>query len=85
MRICGHKERPMIDQKLDQEINLPHSRICQALGDLDVLPGMSLENWGMSARYRSMGRGVIDTRDVLYFLSVAFVFLYLTKLKFEQK
>ena len=57
----------------------------QALGDLDVLPGLSLENWGMSARYRSMGRGVIDTRDVLYFLSVAFVFLYLTKLKFEQK
>ena len=57
----------------------------QALGDLDVLPGLSIENWGMSARYRSMGRGVIDTRDVLYFLSVAFVFLYLTKLKFEQK
>ena len=57
----------------------------QALGDLDMLPGLSLENWGMSARYRSMGRGVIDTRDVLYFLSVAFVFLYLTKLKFEQK
>ncbi len=57
----------------------------QALGDMDVLPGLSLENWGMSARYRSMGRGVIDTRDVLYFLSVAFVFLYLTKLKFDQK
>jgi ABC-2 type transport system permease protein len=57
----------------------------QALGDLDVLPGLSLENWGMSARYSSMGRGVIDTRDVMYFLSVAFVFLYLTKLKFEQK
>ena len=57
----------------------------QALGDLDVFPGLSIENWGMSARYRSMGRGVIDTRDVLYFLSVAFVFLYLTKLKFEQK
>lgn len=57
----------------------------QALGDLDIIPGLSLENWGLSARYRGMGRGVIDTRDVLYFLSVAFVFLYLTKLKFEQK
>lgn len=57
----------------------------QALGDLDILPSLSLENWGMNARYRGMGRGVIDTRDVLYFLSIAFVFLYLTKLKFEQK
>lgn len=57
----------------------------QALGDLDILPSLSIENWGMSARYRGMGRGVIDTRDILYFLSVAFVFLYLTKLKFEQK
>lgn len=57
----------------------------QALGDLDILPGLSVENWGLSARYRGMGRGVIDTRDVLYFLSVAFAFLYLTKLKFEQK
>ena len=57
----------------------------QAMADLDLLPALSIENWGMSARYRSMGRGVIDTRDVLYFVSVAFVFLYLTKLKFDQK
>ena len=57
----------------------------QALGDLEILPELTLENWGMSARYRAMGRGVIDTRDVLYFLSISFVFLYLTKNKFEQK
>ena len=57
----------------------------QALGDLEILPELSPENWGMSARYRAMGRGVIDTRDVLYFLSISFVFLYLTKNKFEQK
>ncbi len=57
----------------------------QALGDLEILPELNPENWGMSARYRAMGRGVIDTRDVLYFLSISFVFLYLTKNKFEQK
>ncbi len=57
----------------------------QAIGDLNAFSGLSIENWGMSARYRGMGRGVIDTRDVLYFISVAFVFLYFTKLKFEQK
>ena len=57
----------------------------QAIGELGVLPDFSIENLGMSARYRGMGRGVIDTRDVIYFISVAFVFLYLTKIKIEQK
>jgi ABC-2 type transport system permease protein len=57
----------------------------QALGDLNVLTAYPVENLGMSARYRGMGRGVIDTRDVVYFLSVSFLFLYLTKIKFDQK
>ncbi|MFM2229794.1 MAG: hypothetical protein RL607_1052 [Bacteroidota bacterium] len=33
---------------------------------------------GMDYHFKSMGRGVIDTRDVLYFVSVAFFFLTLT-------
>jgi ABC transporter permease; gliding motility-associated protein len=34
-------------------------------------------NWlGIEEHYRSIRRGVIDTRDVLYFLSIVFVFLY---------
>jgi ABC-2 type transport system permease protein len=33
---------------------------------------------GIDFHYRSISRGVIDTRDVLYFLSVIFLFLFLT-------
>lgn len=34
-------------------------------------PGELFFNLNMSNRFESMGRGVIDTRDVLYFLSIA--------------
>ena len=39
-----------------------------------------IQQLGMSAHYGSLSRGVIDTRDVLYFLSVIVVFLSATKL-----
>lgn len=35
---------------------------------------------GMSSHYSSLSRGVIDTRDLLYFLSVIVLFLSLTKI-----
>lgn len=57
----------------------------QALGEMNVIESYAIENLGMSARYRGMGRGVIDTRDVLYFLSVSFLFLSLAKIKLDQK
>ena len=34
---------------------------------------------GINAHYRSMSRGVIDTRDVVYFISVILIFIFLTK------
>ena len=39
-----------------------------------------IQQLGMSAHYGSLSRGVIDTRDVLYFLSVIAIFLSATKL-----
>ncbi len=36
---------------------------------------------GMDYHFKSMGRGVIDTRDIIYFLSVATLFLSLTVYK----
>lgn len=38
---------------------------------------------GMDYHFKSMARGVIDTRDVIYFLSVAFLFLTLTVYKLK--
>lgn len=39
-----------------------------------------IQQLGMSAHYSSLSRGVVDTRDVLYFLSVIALFLGATKL-----
>ena len=39
-----------------------------------------IQRLGMSAHYSSISRGVIDTRDILYFLSVMALFLSMTKL-----
>jgi len=42
---------------------------------------------GISEHYRSMSRGVIDTRDMFYFVGVAFVFIYTTQtiVSFKRK
>lgn len=57
----------------------------QALADLNAFESASIERLGMIARYKGMGRGVIDTRDVLYFVSLAFLFLFMTKMIFDRK
>ncbi len=48
---------------------------------LDMFGGLDLfiRSLGISAHYSSISRGVIDTRDILYFLSVIALFLLLTK------
>jgi len=38
-----------------------------------------LVDLGINAHYRSMSRGVIDTRDIVYFISVIALFLFLTR------
>ncbi len=52
------------------------------------LPG-GLENFiaslGISYHYNSLSRGVIDTRDVLYFVSVIAVFTLFTKIVLESR
>ncbi len=39
----------------------------------------SVTRFGMHSHYKSMGRGVLDTRDMLYFISLSLFFLALTK------
>ena len=50
------------------------------LGSLFGKVDLFIQQLGMSAHYSSLSRGVIDTRDVLYFLSVIILFLSATKL-----
>ena len=44
-----------------------------------------IQSLGMNAHYTSMSRGVIDSRDVLYFGSLIAIFLLLTKIKLESR
>lgn len=44
-----------------------------------------IQQLGMSAHYSSLSRGVIDTRDLLYFISVIVLFLSLTKLTLSSR
>ena len=47
--------------------------------------GLFVRNLGMQAHYESMSRGVIDTRDVLYFLSLNALFLLLTWIRLGSR
>ena len=42
-------------------------------------------NFGMKAHFDSVARGVLDTRDLIYFLSVTIFFIALTVLKLKKK
>jgi ABC-2 type transport system permease protein len=50
-------------------------------GNLDTL----LLRLGINEHYRSIRRGVIDTRDLLYFLSVIWIFLLGTKILIQSR
>lgn len=40
---------------------------------------------GISSHYSSMSRGVIDTRDMIYFLSLSTFFIFLTRYNLEKR
>lgn len=46
----------------------------ELFGNIDLF----IKSLGISAHYSSISRGVIDTRDVIYFFSLIVLFLYLT-------
>ncbi len=50
-------------------------------GSIDLL----VKSLGISDHYSSMSRGVIDTRDVVYFLSLITFFIMLTKLSLQSR
>ncbi|WP_372769413.1 gliding motility-associated ABC transporter permease subunit GldF [Lutibacter sp.] len=51
------------------------------LGNLDY----AIQNFGMSEHFNSISKGVIDTRDLIYFLSVTFIFLVLTHFRIQHE
>ena len=44
-----------------------------------------IDNLGIASHYSSMSRGLIDSRDVFYFVSVIVIMLFATKLSLESR
>ena len=47
--------------------------------------GLIIQSIGINAHYSSISRGVIDTRDLVYFISISGFFILLTKLSLESR
>lgn len=43
-----------------------------------------IEKLGMESHFKSMSRGVLDTRDIIYFISITILFIILTKLNIQN-
>ncbi len=59
-----------------------------AISKIPVFSGNAdyyLEMAGIDFHYRSISRGVIDTRDILYFISIIFLFLFSTQKILSKK
>jgi ABC-2 type transport system permease protein len=58
------------------------------LSDLSVLNGglqTFLQELGMLHHFNSLGRGLLDSRDIIYFLSITAFFIMLTLLSLERR
>ena len=53
----------------------------ELFGPIDLF----IKNLGMSTHFAALSRGVIDSRDVLYFLSIDALFILLTKFSLETR
>ncbi len=42
-------------------------------------------NLGINEHYNSISRGVVDSRDIIYFISVIIIFIFLTKTSLESR
>ncbi len=54
-----------------------------ALGDLSN--SLNIKQLGINEHFKSISRGVIDTRDLIYFMSITLFFLYITKLQLNNE
>ena len=54
-------------------------------GISDIFSSTFIEQLGMNAHYKSMSRGVLDTRDIFYFLSITMFFVFLTSKRITTK
>ncbi|MCI2229628.1 gliding motility-associated ABC transporter permease subunit GldF [Polaribacter sp. MSW13] len=46
---------------------------------------ITIKKMGINEHFKSISRGVIDTRDIIYFLSLTIFFLFITKTRLENE
>ena len=46
---------------------------------------LTIKKIGINEHFKSISRGVVDTRDIVYFLSVTIFFLFITKTRLENE
>ena len=51
----------------------------------DTVSNLSIQKIGIHHHFKSISRGVLDTRDLIYFLSITFFFLFITKIRLENE
>ena len=54
-----------------------------AIAELISFNNFQVDSIGMNSHFKSISRGVIDSNDIVYFISVSYLFLYVTELKFD--
>ncbi|MHC9087255.1 gliding motility-associated ABC transporter permease subunit GldF [Tenacibaculum sp. IMCC1] len=47
--------------------------------------GYTLRQFGINEHFKSISRGVVDSRDLIYFISVTFFFLFITKQQLKNE
>lgn len=52
---------------------------------LSNMTALAIEQFGMDAHYKSISRGVLDTRDLLYFVSISALFIAMTQFNIQKK
>ncbi len=59
----------------------------ESISSLEFLNPVShiILNLGINEHYKSISRGVLDLRDIVYFISVIAIFIYLTKTVLESR
>jgi ABC-2 type transport system permease protein len=51
----------------------------------DLLTSISISKLGINEHFKSISRGVLDTRDIIYFVSVTAFFLFITKSRLDYE
>lgn len=46
---------------------------------------LMIQKLGINEHFKSISRGVVDTRDIVYFLSLTYFFLFITKTRLENE